>query len=240
MRLPHWLLKLGFHLLYYQFAWSYELVAWLVSFGQWSTWRRLALKFMQPGPVLELAHGSGVFFTDMIEAGYQPVGIDLSPYMARLAGKRLKQRNCIAPLSRARAQALPFPSGYFANVVATFPTDYMLADETMSEIYRILQDSASIENGAPGRLIIVAEGQLRGPWPFCSLIDWLYKITGQRNIPPPQPITLLTTHNFEARWEIAGQQNASARLIIADKKSLRSSSTFSLKPTPWYNSSLGD
>ena len=85
--LPQWLIKFGFHLLYYQFAWSYELVAWLVSFGQWTAWRRLALQFMQSGPTLELAFGTGVFFIDMVEAGYKPVGIDLSPYMARQAGQ---------------------------------------------------------------------------------------------------------------------------------------------------------
>ena len=72
--LPRWLIKLGFHLLYYQLAWTYELVAWLVSFGQWSTWRRLALLFMQPGPTLELAFGTGVFFIDMLEAGAERIG----------------------------------------------------------------------------------------------------------------------------------------------------------------------
>lgn len=216
--LPRWLIKLGFHLLYYQLAWTYDLVAWLVSFGQWAAWRRLALPFLQPGPTLELAYGTGAFFVEMTEAGYQPVGIDLSPYMARLACQRLRRKyyDHRLPLSRAKAQALPFPSHYFANVVATFPTDYMLAGDTMAEVWRVLQSPT--ETGQAGRLVIVFEGQLRGPWPLRSLVDWLYQITAQRSLPPAKPLKLLNTHGFAARWEVVEQQGALARLLIADKQ----------------------
>ncbi len=215
---PRWLIKLGFHLLYYQLAWTYELVAWLVSFGQWSTWRRLALLFMQPGPTLELAFGTGVFFIDMLEAGYRPLGIDLSPYMARQAGRRLRQRNFELRLSRAKTQALPFPSNHFANVVATFPSDYLLESQTLAEIRRVLRDPAAAPDAQAGRLVVVAEGQLRGPWPIRTFIDWLYRITNQRSIPPAKPLNLLTVHHFQARWEIVERHGAQARLLIADKR----------------------
>jgi ubiquinone/menaquinone biosynthesis C-methylase UbiE len=216
--LPQWLIKFGFHLLYYQFAWSYELVAWLVSFGQWTAWRRLALQFMQPGPTLELAFGTGVLFIDLVESGYKPVGIDLSPYMARQAGCRLRRKKIECGLSRARTQALPFPAEYFANVVATFPTDYMLESKTLAEIYRVLRNSTSPHNDDGGRLIVVAEGQLRGPRPIRPLIDWLCQITNQRRIPPEEPLKLLAGHNFEARWKIAEADGAQARLLLARKK----------------------
>src|SRR5690606_2783097 len=134
MRLPVWFLKLAFHLLYYQLAWSYDLVAWTVSFGQWAAWRRLALPYLKPGATLELAYGTGGFFVDLIETGYRPVGIDLSPYMARLAGNRLRRKQYHLRLNRAKAQALPFPANTFDNVVATFPSDYMLQTETLAEI----------------------------------------------------------------------------------------------------------
>jgi len=215
--LPRWLVQLGFHLLYYQLAWTYELVAWSVSFGQWADWRRLALLFMQPGRTLELAYGSGVFFMDMLKAGNRPVGIDLSPYMARQAGRRLGRHSFAIPLGRARAQALPFPSNVFANVVATFPSDYMLEPQTLAEIYRVMQEPVSTRAG--GRLIIVAEGQLRGPWPIRPFIDWLYKITNQRSIPPAKPLRLLTAHNFEARWQTVEHEGARARLLVANKLS---------------------
>ncbi|MEW5958295.1 MAG: methyltransferase domain-containing protein [Chloroflexota bacterium] len=213
--LPRWLIKLGFHLLYYQLAWTYEGVAWLVSFGQWPAWRRLALHWMQPGRTLELAFGTGVFFIDMLAAGHRPLGVDLSPYMARQAGRRLRRRNLEPRLSRAQAQALPFPSDYFANVVATFPSDYMLEPATLAEIYRVLRYPASSQSA--GRLIIVAEGQLRGPWPCRPVIDWLYKITNQRSLPPAKPLNLLAAHHFRARWEIVEHQGARARLLVAEK-----------------------
>lgn len=216
MRLPGWLIRLGFYLLYYQLAWTYDLVAWSVSFGQWSTWRRLALPFLQRGPTLELAYGTGGLFVDMLAAGLNPVGIDLSPYMARLAGKRLRRKQVAIRLCRARAQALPFPANYFANVVATFPADYMLQHETLAEIRRVLRDPDD-NHAPPGRLVIVAEGILRGPWPLRPFVEWLYEFTGQRRIAPAQPLVLAEMFSFTARWEMVDQNGAQARLLIADK-----------------------
>ena len=217
MLLPRWLIKLGFHLLYYQLAWTYDLVAWTVSFGQWAEWRRLALEFLQPGPVLELAYGTGGFLVDLLEAGYKPVGLDLSPYMARLAASRLRQRGFALQLSQARAQAIPFPSDYFANVVATFPTNYMLQQETLTEVYRVLRDASYEKNTPAGRLVIVMEGQLRGNWPLRPIIDWLYKITGQRSDSQSGPVVVMSTHHLAARWQTVERRGALAHLLIAEK-----------------------
>jgi len=216
---PRWLIKTGFHLLYHQMAWSYDSVAWVVSFGQWSAWRRLALQFMQPGPTLELAYGTGAFFVDMLDNGYQPVGIDVSPYMAQIAGGRLRKNTRNLRLSQAKAQALPFPNDTFTNIVATFPTDYLLEDETLAEIHRVLRESTP---NSPSRLIVVVEGKLRGPWPIRHFIDWLYTVTGQHDTPLEQPMAPLSKHNFVARWEFVEQDGAAARLIIALKRSTES------------------
>ncbi len=194
-------------------------MACLVSFGQWAVWRRLALQFLQPGPTLELAYGTGGLFADMLVSGHQPVGVDLSPYMARLAAGRLRRKNLPRPLSRARAQALPFPSHHFANVVATFPTDYMLQPETLDEIYRVLRAPSTWETQPAGRLIIVAEGHLKGPWPLRPFIAWLYEITGQRDLAPARPLALAKAHHFAARWEMVEGEGALARLLIAEKAS---------------------
>lgn len=209
MRLPVWLIKIGFHLLYYQMAWIYDIVAWSVSFGQWATWRRLALSYLRQGTVLEVAYGTGGFFVDLLEAGYQPVGIDLSPYMARIAGRKLRRGKYAGRLNRARAQKLPFPTNYFDNVVATFPSDYMLQDQTLAEIYRVLRSG--------GWLIIVAEGELRGPWPVRSIVDWLYRITDQHSLLPAKPLQLLKDHRLKAKWLIVEQDGARARLLIGEK-----------------------
>jgi ubiquinone/menaquinone biosynthesis C-methylase UbiE len=208
--LPHQLLKLAFHLLYYQLAFTYDWVAWLVSFGQWPAWRRLALDFAPPGPILELAYGTGGLFEDMLAVGRQPVGIDLSPYMARLAARRLHRRGYALTLSRARGQQLPFPADHFASVIATFPTPYIFEPATLAEIRRVLRPD--------GRLIIVMEGHLQGPPPLRSIIDGLYAITAQRGYHLAHPVSRFEPHHFLARWHIAEHHGVSARLLLADKQ----------------------
>ncbi|MCB0154537.1 MAG: hypothetical protein KDF65_07055, partial [Anaerolineae bacterium] len=93
---------------------------------------------------------------------------------------------------------------------ATFPSDYMLQTETLAEIQRVLT--------RPGRLVIVAEGELRGPWPLRPIIDWLYRVTEQRSMPPARPLALLEGQAFSARWQRVERDGAVARLLIGDKR----------------------
>ena len=116
---------------------------------------------------------------DLTARGLAPVGLDLSPYMARLARRRLLRRGLPLRLVRGRAQTLPFPDGAFANVIATFPADFILAPQTLDAVVRVLQPK--------GRLVIVAMGHLRGPGPLRRFVEWLYRITGQRDIPMAGP-----------------------------------------------------
>jgi len=102
-RLKARFLRFAFHLLYYQLAWTYDLVAWLVSFGDWPAWRRAAALFLREGPSLELAYGTGGLMADLTARGLAPVGLDLSPTMARLARRRLLRRGLLPRLVRGRA-----------------------------------------------------------------------------------------------------------------------------------------
>ena len=167
------------------------------------------MQYLHPGPTLELAYGTGGLFVDMLETGHQPVGIDVSPFMAGLTRQKLTQRQLPLNINRAKAQSLPFSSGHFANVVATFPTDYIFQPDTLAEISRVLNST--------GRLVIVIEGQLRGPKPIRPFIDWLYQITNQKGFPKGKPLDQLAQHNLNAQWQIVQQNGASARLIIANK-----------------------
>jgi ubiquinone/menaquinone biosynthesis C-methylase UbiE len=136
--------------------------------------------------------------------------------MARLTSQRLRRSQLPLRLNLAKAQALPFPTHHFANIVATFPTDYMLAPDTMAEVYRILQPAN--ETRSSGRLVVVFEGHLRGPWPIRPLINWLYEITDQRSLSPAKPLHQLNTGGFTARWELVERDGAVARLLIAEKQ----------------------
>jgi ubiquinone/menaquinone biosynthesis C-methylase UbiE len=208
-RLPRQFLRLAFHLLYYHLAWTYDLVAWLVSFGQWAAWRRTATLFLQEGPILELAYGTGGFLADMAACSLSPVGLDLSPYMARMARRRLLRREAMTQLVMGQAQHLPFPDASFANVVATFPTEFILDPQTLASAARVLQPG--------GRLVIVVMGYLKGPALLRSFVEWLYRITGQREIPEPKPLDRLRAFGFAARWEDATLEGATARLLVATR-----------------------
>ena len=58
MRLIFSLLRPVYYLLYHHFAWTYDLVADIVSLGQWKDWVRTALPYLD-GCVLELGYGPG-------------------------------------------------------------------------------------------------------------------------------------------------------------------------------------
>ena len=63
--------------------------------------------------VLELAHGTGNLQLDLHAAGYTSIGYDLSPYMGRIARRKMRDNGITPHLARGMAQALPFDSLYF-------------------------------------------------------------------------------------------------------------------------------
>ncbi len=157
-------------------AWTYDLVAWLVSFGQWKAWGRAAISHLQGRRVLELAHGPGHLLVAMSHAGFAPVGLDLSPQMGRLARKRLCRSDVPAPLlTRAGAQALPFRAGSFDSVVSTFPTEFIFDPATLKEMARV------IEQG--GKAVVVVGVVFNASLP-ARLLKRLYDATYQQEPPP--------------------------------------------------------
>jgi ubiquinone/menaquinone biosynthesis C-methylase UbiE len=203
------IIQCGFFLLYNQLAFLYDGVAWGVSLGQWANWRQSALQFLKSGPTLELAYGTGGLFTTMALNGLHPIGVDLSPFMARIAANRLRQRHLPLSIARAEAQILPFPAGHFSNALATFPTNYIFEAETLAEIRRVLAED--------GRLIVVMQGRLNGSRWANAFIEWLYRVTGQREIARANALSRFSDAGFYARWQQASFKGAVAHLIVAQK-----------------------
>lgn len=175
MRLPAHLVVSAFHLLYHEAAWAYDAVAAAVSLGQWRAWGAAALPFL-PGPrVLELGHGPGHMLIALTAAGYDAAGLDLSPQMGRQAARRVARLPQPPALICARAQTLPFAPGAFDGVLATFPTSYIAAPETVATVHRVLRPG--------GALVIVPEARLGGRSPLVRVVNWLYESTGQRGFP---------------------------------------------------------
>ncbi|MBN8593770.1 MAG: class I SAM-dependent methyltransferase [Anaerolineae bacterium] len=207
--------RFGFRLLYNELAFTYDWVSWFVSLGSWRCWQRSALKHLTPpdvGCVLELAHGTGNLQLDLREAGYNSIGLDLSPAMGRIASRKLAQHGVKSHLVRAQAQQLPFADTSFSAVISTFPTDFILAPETLREVHRVLV--------ANGQFLIVPNGTLTGGDALAGLIEWLYKITGQREGKGQEwdVATFFAEQNFDAQIVTKPCPRSEAQVIVARKR----------------------
>ncbi len=215
------LVRWGFHLLYNPLAFTYDAVSRIVSLGAWRCWQRAALKHIGPPAdcprVLEIAHGTGDLQIDLKRAGYHTVGCDLSPNMARIARRKLRRQGCAPLLVRARAQALPFPDAHFDAAVATFPAEFIVDPRTLHEIRRIL--------GEEGLLVIVPGALFTTRGLPQRVLDWLYRITGQREASPEADTRLrealerIERHGFDvtSHWEDC--PGSRAMVISARKRS---------------------
>lgn len=178
------LIRLAFAHFYTTFAWTYDAVADLVSFGEWQMWGRSALAFLPraghgagrgAGRVLEIAHGPGHLHRRLHELGYRAVGIDLSPQMGRMTRQRLTGSGWRPALVRADALRLPFADGAFTCAVSTFPAEFIFARQTLSEVKRVIEPG--------GRLVIVPTARLKGRDAATALIKLAYRLTGQGESP---------------------------------------------------------
>ena len=156
-------LRFFFRLLYHPFAFTYDLVAATVSFGRWKDWILEVIPFIAGTRVLELGHGSGHLQRVLLSRSLVAVGLDESPQMGRLAKRNTDGS---ARLTRGLAQHLPFASGSFDTIIATFPTEYFVDPSTLEEVKRCL------DNG--GRFVVLPAAMPRNP-----LLSWLFKVTEQ-------------------------------------------------------------
>ena len=207
--LPRRLIQFGFHLLYHELAFTYDTVAWLVSLGRWQAWGRTALTRIRGPRVLEIGHGPGHLLIALARSGRQAIGIDLSPQMGHLAQQNMRHAGVRVPQVQCRVQALPFRSGTFDSVVSTFPTDYIADAATLHEVQRVTNER--------GRLIVVFGAQLIGREPSKLLIEWLYRITGQRNAKFDEE-SIFDRVGMPARIETENIGASTVTLIVAEKE----------------------
>lgn len=193
-----------FKLLYHPLAWSYDLVAWMVSLGKWKAWVLSILPDL-PGPsILELGHGPGHLQASLAKKGITIFGLDESRQMGFLAKRRV-QRAALQPrLVRGWAQWLPFPSASFHQVVSTFPSEYIFDPRTLSEVSRVLRPG--------GCLVVIPVAWLTGESWLERLIASLVHIAGQTPEWDEQNLAPFTQVGFTASVE--RREMASSQLIV--------------------------
>lgn len=208
------LIGFGFRLLYNEMAFTYDLVSRVVSLGAWRCWQRAALGFLPTeGRVLEIAHGTGNLQIDLYAQGHRSVACDLSPAMGRIAQGKLKRARIPTRLTRCQAQALPYVEGAFGAVVSTFPAPFIVESDTLREIHRVLETD--------GVLVIVPNAIFTGGSIGETILEWLYRVTGQRpvgeNMLYPSIEALFTPHGFKAAIHQVDCPRSRATVIVAHK-----------------------
>lgn len=165
------LLVIFFHLLYNQFAWTYDFVADIVSLGRWKSWVLSLIPYLENSEILELGHGTGHLQITLHELGFSPIGIDASPHMVRIAATRLKRKGFPLQIALGNSQHLPYPNQHFRYIVATFPSEYIFDPMTVQEVWRVLDGG--------GELVVLAVAWLTGEKWLDRIAAWLFRITGQ-------------------------------------------------------------
>ena len=180
------LLRFFFRLLYHQFAFTYDLVAAMVSFNRWQDWVTSVIPFIEGSRILEIGHGPGHLQQILFSRNVSAIGIDESTQMGRLAKRNLTrfftmetnsnpitQHRAYAQinLTRGIAQQLPFPSESFDTVVSTFPAEYIYDPETLTEAERVLTPA--------GRFVILPGAVITGRGTRDRALALLFRLTGQ-------------------------------------------------------------
>jgi ubiquinone/menaquinone biosynthesis C-methylase UbiE len=204
------LLRLFFRHLYTTAAPAYDLVAWVVSLGQWQDWRRAAQPCLRAGRTLELGPGPGRSLAELsCLDGPPPMGIELSSQMVRLAARRLRRLGFPIRVVQGRSQALPLPPEIFDNVLSTFPTPYILDPGTLAEVRRVLRPG--------GHLVVIPFAVPAGPLPWDRMGAWLFRFTGQAQSTQEQWQVPFEAAGFATVLETLNTRRAEVVRLIAEK-----------------------
>lgn len=164
-------LRIFFKLLYHSFAWSYDLVAAVVSGGRWKEWVLSVIPLLQGQDILELGIGTGTLQAAFARSDYKVFGLDESRQMLRIAKNRMRRQHSPLKLLRADAESIPLSPRCMDTIVATFPSEYMLQPETLKSCRRVLRPG--------GQLVVLLGVEVGGDSLQNRVLRILYRITGQ-------------------------------------------------------------
>jgi ubiquinone/menaquinone biosynthesis C-methylase UbiE len=165
--------------LYDEFAWAYDTVSWLASFGNWSNWRRSSLDHLAGRRVLEVGFGTGELLIEMANHELEVVGLEPSLAMHRAAARKVARQGVEVPRLCGVVQAMPFADGQFDSIVSTFPAGYILEPKTLQEVARLLRPPDPDAGAEGGRLVIVGMVVWKDGWLWRRVVRLLFGSGGE-------------------------------------------------------------
>lgn len=141
--------------LYHELSWAYDFISWIVSLGRWDSIRKLSLNYLVGEKILEIGYGTGELLSKMDTEKYTVYGLEISNSMRSQARKKFGQQGKDIPCIGADARYLPLADSTIDTVISTFPSGYILKQNTWTEVSRVLKDPAVEKGTIGGRFIIV-------------------------------------------------------------------------------------
>ncbi|OGO27646.1 MAG: hypothetical protein A2136_03925 [Chloroflexi bacterium RBG_16_54_11] len=198
-------LRLFFILLYHQFAWTYDLVAYVVSLGAWKSWVQVVLPYLKGPRVLEIGFGPGHLQTSLHGRGFIVFGLDESAQMSRITYRKLMRLEASPKLVRGAARHLPFAGRSFDQVVMTFPAEFLYDKATYTEIHRVL-----LPNGSA---VLLPLAWITGRKPLERAAAWLNHIIGEASAWDESVLEPIQQLGFTTHWEMLDFPSSKVLLI---------------------------
>jgi demethylmenaquinone methyltransferase/2-methoxy-6-polyprenyl-1,4-benzoquinol methylase len=119
---------------------SYDSIVFFTTFGQDIVWKREILHVTGTrSSVLELACGTGILSSMLVQAGKSMTGLDLTlEYL--IASKRRVQ----LPLAQGTAEVLPYRNESFDAVVSSYLAKYVDLQRVVGECWRVLRQDGVV------------------------------------------------------------------------------------------------
>jgi ubiquinone/menaquinone biosynthesis C-methylase UbiE len=206
-------IQFGFYHFYHSFAWTYDIVAAIVSRGRWRDWGRAALPYVTGLRILEIGFGPGHLQVELNQEGRTAFGLDESAQMNRRAQAALRRESFSTRLARGYAQSLPFASASFDSVLTTFPSQYIADLRTHAELLRVLRPG--------GRLVVLPVAGLHSPGIYDRLAKWLFHITAQNAEVSPALEThfrdMFADEGFNVQVTPVEIRDSTVLIVVAEK-----------------------
>jgi ubiquinone/menaquinone biosynthesis C-methylase UbiE len=157
-------------LLYGPLAMFYDIVAWVVSRGDWYRWVFQIENYLQENDkILEVGIGTGKLFNYLRESEYSVIGIDRSKQMLQItsSSKEINPKR----LARADNLFLPFKSNSFDKLIASFPSEYVFINQFKQEAHRVLRVN--------GELIILMGVIFSDQGILNKIYQFVFQVSGQ-------------------------------------------------------------